>query len=982
MKTINLVSHTHWDREWYLTFQLFRLRLVHTLDRLLALLDSDPFYRHFMLDGQTIILEDYLQIRPEETGHIKTLIQSGRLVIGPWYVLADEFLVSPEATIRNLMEGLSTCAQFGGRMTIGYIPDPFGQIGQMPQILRGFGIENACFWRGLSDEPCELWWQSPDGSRVLTAYLCESYSNAANLPDDDPAAFTAEVKRLAEVLEPFSKTDHLLLMHGTDHAEPALNTSTNVEYANAHLGDYRIDHSTLSIYFQSISKQLANDVNLPIVVGEQRCCKRMPVLPGVLSTRMWIKQSNQTCENLLERWVEPFSAWAYLTSPQDPKTTPYIANSRTLIREIWRLLMQCHPHDSICGCSVDQVHEEMRPRFDQVGQVGEAITQQSLAILANAADTRFPPSSSNGILPNVITIFNSSSTLRSDRVSLQFDLPASICNVQILDETGQVIPHQFEGDAGQELLNTSFGRREFLSAMSMIVNGRISGLVVKDLTMTLDNTSVLIEAVMASSGEPNLEIWQSSRKKMDDYLNNPIVATFKVHARTAASGALTFVAPNVPGCGYRTFWAREAQPSTGTSPAPGPFALVLQQLKQRLEALVDTSGFASLAWRTTARLQGSQAFQIENEFFTVQADPLDGTFSLVDKRSSLTFSGLNRFVDGGDCGDEYNFCPPVQDNLISPEVYAIRVIKGPVQQIIEMDLKLYLPSAISSDRKSRLADRVTLPITTRAVLTRGVPRLEFQTTVENQAADHRLRVHFPAPFGASQAHFGGHFEVVQRPLGSPHFDHTWVEQPRREVPQRLFSTLSNGMHGFTLASRGLPEMEARPAGDRASEFCLTLLRCVGWLSRDDFVTRKGHAGPFLPTPGAQMAGRFSFDYAVIPHQGGWQNGYLQAEAFDLPLRASLTALHNGPAPRSASLVEVHGQFSLSAIKQAADGSGLIVRGYRWGHNGEIALRCSLPLAVCHQVRLDETPIQPLKAGSDGYCRIKARPFEIITLKFS
>ena len=426
MKTINLVSHTHWDREWYLTFQQFRLRLVHTLDRLLALLDSDPFYRHFMLDGQTILLEDYLQIRPEKTEHIKTLIQSGRLIMGPWYVLADEFLVSPEATIRNLMEGQRICAQFGARMSVGYIPDPFGQIGQLPQILRGFGIESACFWRGLADEPCELWWQSPDGSRVLAVYLRESYSNAASLADDQPDIFTMEVKRLAQLLEPFSKTHQLLLMHGTDHAEPGLQTSSCVAYANEHMDDYRVEHTTLPAYIQSIRDELGAEANLPTVAGELRCSKRMPILPGVLSTRMWIKQRNHQCENLMERWVEPFSAWAQLVSPQDPQTTAFISNQAGLIHENWRLLMQCHPHDSICGCSVDQVHEEMRPRFDQVEQVGEALTMQNLCILAQAADTRFPAAADASLLPISIAVFNPTSASRSDPVSVQLDLPASV----------------------------------------------------------------------------------------------------------------------------------------------------------------------------------------------------------------------------------------------------------------------------------------------------------------------------------------------------------------------------------------------------------------------------------------------------------------------------------------------------------------------------------------------------------------------------
>jgi alpha-mannosidase len=980
MKTINLVSHTHWDREWYITFQQFRLRLVHTLDRLLALFDSDPFYRHFMLDGQTILLEDYLQIRPEKTEQIKTLIQSGRLVVGPWYVLADEFLVSPEATIRNLMEGRRICTQFGARMSVGYIPDPFGQIGQLPQILRGFGIESACFWRGLSDEPCELWWQSPDGSRVLVAYLRESYSNAASLSDDQPEVFTMEVKRLAQVLEPFSKTNQLLLMHGTDHAEPDLQTSSCVAYANEHLVDYRIEHTTLPQYIQSIRDELGDEANLPTVMGELRCSKRMPVLPGVLSTRIWIKQRNHLCENLLERWVEPFSAWAQLASPQNPRTTAYIYNQGALIHETWRLLMQCHPHDSICGCSVDQVHEEMRSRFDQVEQVGEGLTEQNLAILAQAADTRFSAAADADLLPLAIVVFNPGSAPRSDPVSVHLDLPASVSNIQILDKNGQVLPHQFEGIAGQEFLNTTFNRRDLLSALGMMQNGRIAGWVFKELTLSINQSTVLVDAVISATGEPNIEAWNAGLKELDLFLTNPAISTFQVRARTATSGTLTFTAPNVPGCGYNTFWIRSAAPAAA-APTLSTFDLVLQQVKQKVTDWLTASGLSFWAQRMTARLQEPGAYQIENEFFTVQVNLEDGTLTLVDRRSQQTYTGLNHFVDGGDCGDEYNYCPPLQDRLISPEIHAIRVNRGPVQESLEIDLQLSLPSSIGDDRNSRRNDNLTQRITTRAVLTRGLARLEIVTTVDNQASDHRLRVHFPVPFTAASAQYGGHFEVIERPLGNPRFDQTWVEQPRPEVPQRLFSTLSDGSRALTLASRGLPEVEARPGGVQNSELCLTLLRCVGWLSRDDFITRKGHAGPFVSTLGAQMPGQYRFEYALIPHSGGWQNAYLQAEAFDLPLRAALTPLESGPNAASTSLVDVHGQFSLSCIKMAEDGSGLVVRGYRWERGGEIMVRCNLPLHTCQQVRLDETLIQPLTAAADGFYRIKARPFEIVTLKF-
>ncbi len=141
--TLTFVSHTHWDREWYQPFEEFRLRLVRLIDRLLDILDHDPAFRSYMLDGQTIVIDDYLAVRPDQEHRLQQHIHAGRLLIGPWHILPDEFLAGPESHIRNLLQGSATCARFGARMAVGNIPDPFGHISQLPQLLRGFDVAEA-----------------------------------------------------------------------------------------------------------------------------------------------------------------------------------------------------------------------------------------------------------------------------------------------------------------------------------------------------------------------------------------------------------------------------------------------------------------------------------------------------------------------------------------------------------------------------------------------------------------------------------------------------------------------------------------------------------------------------------------------------------------------------------------------------------------------------------------------------------------------
>jgi mannosylglycerate hydrolase len=182
---VYIVSHTHWDREWYWPFRRFRVNLERVVHQVLEELESDPEFRHFLLDGQAVLLEDYLGVRPEDRRRLAALVQAGKLAVGPWYVLPDEFLVSGEATVRNLLTGHRIANAFGACQKVGYLPDSFGHIAQLPQILRRAGIDSFVFTRGHGDEAAELGleftWRAPDGSEVLAVHQCEGYCNAGSL---------------------------------------------------------------------------------------------------------------------------------------------------------------------------------------------------------------------------------------------------------------------------------------------------------------------------------------------------------------------------------------------------------------------------------------------------------------------------------------------------------------------------------------------------------------------------------------------------------------------------------------------------------------------------------------------------------------------------------------------------------------------------------------------------------------------------------
>lgn len=943
MRTLHFVSHTHWDREWYLPFQRFRLKLVRLMDGLLNLLATDPDYRCFMLDGQTIVLDDYLDMRPEREEEIRGHVQAGRLLIGPWHILPDEFLVGPEATIRNLLQGERTARRFGAKMMVGYIPDPFGHIGQMPQILRGFGIDTAVLRRGLADEPCELRWQAPDGSSVFLAYMRDGYDNAAGLPlagRDNFEAFVAGLRRLRDSLSPHTATEQILLMCGTDHMEPPPLTSAALAYAQGRLEGDSLVHSSLPAYLEAVQSDLrASGAAIPTVSGELRNPKRHHLLPGVLSTRMWIKQRNQACETLLEKWAEPFSTWAALLG--DLPSVPAI------LRRAWRLLMECHPHDSICGCSVDQVHQEMRPRFDQVEQIGEEITRQSLEALAAAVDTRAPAGGASAVV-----VFNPTAGPRRDVVTVRLEDVARAAALEVVDESGRALPCQVLREEEQEVDYRILDRGGLQALLSSVVGGAVAGQAILDLDIRRERDTLRIEALLGREQPPDMAALSRKGLQVMAALADPRLKRFIVRAYSRTAH-LEFVAGDIPGYGYRTFWVRRG-------PLPSPKG---GEEEGRGEG------------------RGQSEAQIQNDFLTVTVDPVSGTLTVTDRRSGASFSGLNRFVDGGDCGDEYNYCPPAENEEIVAMPTAIRLGCTGSGQSLEILYEMSVPVGLSEDRRARSTQRTTMRLRTVATLRLGVPRLDLATEVDNPAGDHRLRVHFPFPFAVDAADYDGHFQVVRRPLGVPPFDATWVEQPRPEVPQRAFTDVSDGRSGLMLASRGLPEVEVRRT-DAGGEIALTLLRCVGWLSRADFPTRRGHAGPALPTPGAQEIGRHRFEYAIIPHAGGWEQAYQEAYAFNAPLRAVSTGLHAGALPGTGAFLEVEpAGFVQSAVKAAEDGEGIIVRGYNITDEPlQVTLKPFHRFARACRTRLDEREESELAIAPDGSVTLAVRGHEVVTVQ--
>src|SRR5579875_484758 len=266
-RTVAVVPHTHWDREWYEPFAAYRARLVEMLSQLLDRMEAEPGLRHVHLDGQMALVDDYLEVRPEDEGRLRALVAAGRLSVGPWYVLMDEFLVSAETIVRNLQLGLARAAGLGGSPPVGYLPDMFGHVGQMPQILRLAGLVHAVVWRGVpaAVDRSAFWWRAPDGSTVRAEYLPYGYSNGASIPDD-PAAFLRRLHAHEAQMAPYLAPDApLLLMNGTDHQAPQPWLPAVVDATNAEQKDFELSVTSLSDYLAAAPSEA-----LPSWTGELR----------------------------------------------------------------------------------------------------------------------------------------------------------------------------------------------------------------------------------------------------------------------------------------------------------------------------------------------------------------------------------------------------------------------------------------------------------------------------------------------------------------------------------------------------------------------------------------------------------------------------------------------------------------------------------------------------------------------------------------
>ncbi|HUP54190.1 MAG TPA: alpha-mannosidase [Methylomirabilota bacterium] len=718
---VHLVPHTHWDREWYEPFQTFRLRLVDLVDELLERMEADSRLR-FTLDGQCATVDDYLEVRPEAEPLIRRLVAEGRLAIGPWQILMDEFLVSGETMVRNLELGWNRATELGGAMRVGYLPDMFGHIAQMPQMLRRAGIERAVVWRGVPAviDRNVFVWASPDGSEVETEYLVGGYGNGAYL-FDVPDRLRSKLAAHVDANESFYGRHSILAMYGTDHAVPSPRLADLVDAMNADASSVVVRMETLADYAARSDAEIPADGH-PSWAGELRSGARANMLMNVTSARIDIKIACGHAERLLERYAEPLTA---LHGPAWPERQLELA---------WRRIVDNSAHDSICGCSHDAVGAQVLTRFAEAEQIGRGVLTRTLDAIAGRA-------------PNGQWVaINPSPFPRDDLVEFDVAVPPEWESVE-LQSGGRRIPSQDGGRGDPVLADLKLRGSEIPELFRRRRHGReLFGRQINSVDIEPDHPdgTPLIRVIADDIADPpELDVEELLDRVHRAVLARPDDAWRLVVRSNERCHIVAQV--SMPALGWSTIEVVEGHGGIGDEPVAN--------------AVVATErGLA-------------------NGLVSVEVDDV-GTFRL--SGGGVDLEGVGRIVDGGELGDSYNYGPPTPDVLVErpTEVEVQAGPRGPLRSVLTVRRRFDWPVAFEPRGGVRTATTVPTDVFTTLELRAGEPFVRVEVRFENRSRDHRVRFHVPLAGAATASAAEGQYAVVERGLE--------VEGGHGEVPLATF----------------------------------------------------------------------------------------------------------------------------------------------------------------------------------------------------
>ncbi len=920
----HVIPNSHLDREWTLEYQQTRRLTVEFLDRLLDILDSIPAYT-FLLDSQTVPLEDYLEIRPENEGRIRAAVQAGRLSIGPWYTAPDPHTILGESLIRNLLTGDRRARRFGRPMKVGYTPFGFGQISQLPQIYAGFGIDTALFYRTISEHDApdaEFLWKGADGTVALASRFGTKPRYNFFMDVWRPVAYGRHAeKRIHDWRDgglPFKRVtpdrewDHYFILRPEkqfrlDHLEPAFRKLLEVERRHfttpviplmqgmdttmpdpmeaeivEQLQQYlqpgeEVFFSTLEAYIDDLQAHLDRK-KLRTLSGEMRRpgppSPYVTTLENVASSRPRQKVAHARAELRLQRLAEPFASLAWTLD-----AAPY---PKSYLDHAWRYLLLAHPHDTVAGTGVDKLETDTLYRLDQTRAISDVVFDDALAALQLRIDNSAVKEDEI-----VLTVFNPSPRPRTEvlDVFLDISLDLNMPDFEIVDWKGKEADFTF---------------------------------------------------VYRKPGEKTV-------RDNTDLTNALVCWTCKVQLHAEA----------VPPMGYRTYIVRRSE-AVGRMDriAASPHRMENEFL--RVDVLPD--GTLTLTEKEAGRSwSGLHALTDQGESGQGWESRPAAMDEVISSRGAAVEIAL------------------VENTGLSATIR--------VRYVLEVPSGLEHNDTHHYTKRAESRERVT--VESFFTLRKGARRLDIRTEIDNPARNHKLRAGFPTGLsGAKTSSAETPFDVVERAIDRGP-GHPYSQAANPSYPMLRFVDVSDGKAGLAVMAEGVHEYEV--TDDASRTIGLTLLRAYEVTLCT--VTYRWERRPDQGL--SQVPGPLTLRYSVFPHEGNWEKGGVprEVEDFALPLQAVQTSRGNGDAPREAALLELKpASLVLSALKRAEDSHTIVARVFNPGSRTvQASLVFPRALRSARLVDFNEEPVKGNKrkdslTRSGKTVRFPIGPRKVLTIE--
>lgn len=942
MYNMHLIINTHWDREYRWSFAETQFRLAESVDDLINIMQRDEEFRHFHTDSQVSMLDDYLDIRPERKEELKKLVKEGRIMTGPWYTLPAEFCVSGESLVRNLTMGHQLSEELGKVMKVAYNIFSWGQVSQLPQIYKQFGMDTIIFYRGVDQsklDRLEFKWRAPDGTEAIgltfgafhrlnfwrlvylpyilggdsvsgenykisrnnlnnahLTHICDHNIEMVNhkvvgqtFAKDIDAALKG-LDQLIDTVKDKSSTPELLFLQGFDQENPDPVVTELITELNKRNKYGKITVNNLEDYV-ALLKQRLNESgiinDLQVLEGEMMEVERVgdafgPLYNGVFSARMPIKMKNNRCEALLSGWSEPVAVWNMIYGGEYPSVPMHKA---------WKELLKNHQHDGIGGCHVDRVTTAMDERYAQVCDIGETVVRNSLVDITAHIDF-----SKLGDEQIGLAVYNSNHFARREVVDCLIDIPT---------------------DWGMRWSGTN--RRDFN-----------------------------IEAVDANGNQVPCKISKLDDDYVFGYLKFGNVMGYETTRCYIA------VEVDVPACGYTTL------------------TLTPKKLKQgKKDVLVNAPNC------------------MKNENISVKIND-NGSLNITDLKSGRQYENMNYFEDSSDKGGPLRYDPAYYEGAINtltshPEVMLIKnteleatyriTYRWQLPESVETELRIHVPHGsewIEQGPLTRSTRYVEEVIVSEVTLRKGSRKVDITTTVDNKAKDHRLRVMFPTGLTKAVSSItDSPFDVVRRDIAVP--DSTgWYEEAARTWPTKSFVAVAEGDTSCTLVHDCFNEYEITDDDDRA--IALTMLRC--------FSTAGNPTETYCYQELAECLGKHKFNYAIDLSAGDDTAAMVRsAQSFITPLHVAQTTTHSGELENHKSFIKLNNpNFIVTALKKAENDQAIVIRGYLESEKSEtVSFDFGFDVKEAYKSDLQENNIQSLEL-TDSKIAMTIGTKEIVTLK--